>query len=242
MDSQDRLIALDDTMDSETLQHYGVKGMKWGIRRARKSIDRATVREQLWDTADSLEYHKAKTTKKIAKLEKKGTKYQSVYEKRVERDAQKSARLETKSAKLKRKATRRFITDGRSKELLLDAQKLDAKVSTLDARVKSAKAKIDKNQIMLDTFKKGLKDIDDLLVETGKKYVKVGAEYDNPGAWRDSEIESQNKRMADYAGVNNKKLPVRSKTSVETKRQGHGVPGMSWKGTTIEAKRKKKKS
>ena len=46
-----------------------------------------------------------KTTKKIAKLEKKGVKYQSVYEKRVTRDAEKSAKLETKSAKKKRKAT-----------------------------------------------------------------------------------------------------------------------------------------
>lgn len=181
MDSQDRLIALDDTMDSETLQHYGVKGMKWGVHRARKKISKATTREDLDKATSSLKKHRDKTSAAIEKLEKKNVKDIAVYEKRVKRDAEKSAKLERKAAKKKRKAAGHFITNGRSKELLYEAQKLDAKISTLDARVKKAEVKVKKNQIMMDAFNRGLKDIDAALVEAGKKYTNLptAAEVDN---------------------------------------------------------------
>lgn len=192
MDSQDRLIALDDTMDSETLQHYGVKGMKWGIRRAKKKLYYAANEEQRKVGVDELKRHRSKAEAKIAKLEKKGAKYQSVYEKRITRDAEKSAKLETKSAKKKRKATGVFVTDGRAKELMFEAQKLDAKVSTLDARVKSAKAKVDKNQAMIDAFKRGINDIDKTLIEDGKlwaEYYKLDADYEK--RWKKAKTDEE---------------------------------------------------
>lgn len=192
MDSQDRLIALDDTMDSETLQHYGVKGMKWGVRRAKKKLYYAFNEEQRKVGVDELNRHRSKAEAKISKLEKKNVKDMSVYEKRVKRDAEKSAKLETKSAKLKRKASGHFVTDGRAKELMFEAQKLDAKVSTLDARVKRAEAKIKKNKVMIDAFKRGIDDIDKTLIEDGKlwaEYYKLDADYEK--RWKKAKTDEE---------------------------------------------------
>ena len=173
MDSQDRLIALDDTMDSETLQHYGVKGMKWGVHKVRKKISTASSRKEVEGIIDGLNFYKSEASKEAAKLKRKNERNQTVLDKRISRDAVKSAKLETKAAKKKRKAAGVFVTDGRAKELMFEAQKLDAKVSTLDARVKKAKAKVDKNKVMMDALDQLIKDIDDGLVEAGKKLMQT---------------------------------------------------------------------
>ena len=58
------------TSDGE-LMHYGVPGMKWGVRRATKRLSKATTKEQRDKAVGKLETHRAKASAKIEKLNKK---------------------------------------------------------------------------------------------------------------------------------------------------------------------------
>ena len=157
----------------DQLMHYGVKGMKWGVRKDIKRLNNATTKGERDKAISSLKNRRSKGTAEIAKLEKKNIKAQTVYEARIKRDATKSAKLERKAAKKKRKATGIFVTDGRSKELMYEAQILDAKVSTLNARVKDAETKVKKNEAMINAFKREIDTIDKALVEAGKKHLSA---------------------------------------------------------------------
>lgn len=56
------------------LAHYGVLGMKWGVRRARKQYTNATNDVKRKKAADRLNKHKQKATKKLDKYYAKGNK------------------------------------------------------------------------------------------------------------------------------------------------------------------------
>lgn len=173
MDSRNHLIALDDTMDSETLQHYGVKGMKWGVIRAKKRVDKATTKEGLNKATSSLQKHRTKAVAKIEKLEKKGVKLQKEHDKRMTSDAIRAAKLDDKATKKLVKANKWYTSEKKAMKLESEARRLEVKAKSLSANVKLARAKLEKNKVMIDMFNCGIKDIDDTLIEVGKKYIKL---------------------------------------------------------------------
>lgn len=97
---------MDSIKDQSQLEHYGVLGMKWGVRKnPSKAYNKAARKKQ------RLDMKSAKVGLKAAKVQKKATK--KLYKHRDQDDYQvamtmqyKANKLDVKSAKLKKKATK----------------------------------------------------------------------------------------------------------------------------------------
>lgn len=159
-------------MQQNELQHYGVPGMRRGIRRARKQLSRATTSEQRDKAVVRLEKHRAKATKKIAKLESKRPKLEKAYDRAITKTDVKIAKMEQKRSKYTKKATKIFSTDKRRTKNLAKAQIMDMKVKDLKANSDKAKAMMAKNERYIELFNRGISDIDSALVEAGRKCIR----------------------------------------------------------------------
>ena len=163
-------------MNNETnqneLYHYGVKGMRWGIRRARKKLNVATTSEERAKALRSLQKHHAKAIKKVNKLESQHPKLEKRADQAKLKSDPKIAKLEGKSARLARRAHGLLTSKDKAGRLLYKKAKLDRQISTLKASSDKAKAEIVKNERMTELFKKGINEIDEILVAQGRVYVE----------------------------------------------------------------------
>ena len=169
----------------DELYHYGVKGMKWGVHRARTKLSRSTTQKDRDAAIDALNKHRSKASAKVTKLEQRQTKLDNSVAKSVTKDAAKAAKIEKKAAKLDskiakniRKSNSVLRTDNSRNELLNEAavlrnksDRLHAKANSHKAAYNSAVAKADHNRHMTNAFKTGINEIDMILVDAGRKYV-----------------------------------------------------------------------
>lgn len=111
--------------DDETLQHYGVPGMKWGVRRARRKVEK---NERL--NKKALEYDG-----KSASLAKKSEKIHSKVDlEAANKAATKSANLRKKASSLEKKALK---TDNEFKRAKLESKAAKAKYKSAAAQVEA---------------------------------------------------------------------------------------------------------
>lgn len=156
---------------NDELYHYGVKGMKWGVRRARKKLASASTSEQKTKAIASLNKHRDKSSAKIDKLNRQTEKMEKRREKQILSTDVKMKKTKAKAAKIRSKAYGRFTSHERSQELEWKANKLDAKADRYLAKVEKTEAKIRKNNTLVKMFEMGINEIDKELINKGRRYV-----------------------------------------------------------------------
>lgn len=158
---------------SDELAHYGVKGMKWGVRRAMKELhdsNREGRKGGHNHAVAVLDTHRKKINKKLGTLDKKSAKLEDKRHKQLTKSEPKIAKLERKSAKLKLKAGKAFYTSTASKRLHKSA-KLDLKVAKLKQSAAKTQAKIEKNKRLKEIYNKSLNEINNELVSKGRGFI-----------------------------------------------------------------------
>lgn len=155
------------------LRHYGVVGMRWGVRRASKRLSSASTREQKDKAIASLKKHKTKGSAKVAKLEKKHVRLEKKVDKSIIKGDVKVAKLKRKSTKKRNRAYNGLVFTGKAgrNRLRYKADALDAKAEMVKAKSDKAKAKLAKNEKMQELFNKELANIDKSLKDKGRKFI-----------------------------------------------------------------------
>lgn len=172
-------------INDDELYHYGVLGMRWGVRRAGRQLSRATDTITKDKAIETLNKHKVKGNAKVAALEKRRVKLDDKLRKATKKDKTKAAKIEIKATKLDRKAAKEknrtlrwYVSDDKATKLMtksnvhkMKADKLHTKANVLNANFEKAKAKVDSNEAMQQAFKTELRNIDKMLVENGRRYI-----------------------------------------------------------------------
>lgn len=166
---------MNDYLYEDELMHYGVLGMKWGVRRGKSQLAKArsTSDRDLHDRGvATLNKHKGKINKEVTRLDKNISSLQSRRNRQMQVDDVRAAKLSSKAAQINRKATRPFTSNARADRLMRKATLLNIKADAIKSNSQETQALINKNKARKDIFERGLSDIDRALTDSGKDFIK----------------------------------------------------------------------
>lgn len=167
----------------DELYHYGVKGMKWGVRRAQKALSKSSSSKDSDRALSKLQKHRNKGGAELAKLKKKHDKLEVDLAGSSKKDAEKAAALERKASKLDRKAAKKrkkagSILTSASKSTKLSYQAdylksksdmLKSKASTMRATYERNKQRLESNERMQKLFQTEINKIDMTFAQYNKE-------------------------------------------------------------------------
>ena len=154
------------------LRHYGVLGMKWGVRRSLKSWNNATDKASKVQAANSLQKHHNKITSKITTLDTKTQKIRKNKFKYETKTKPKIAKLNKKAIKLENRSYKMGVGRmNKARKLEGKARKFDYKASKLELKGAKMDSKIIKTNAKRMVYKQYLNKVDTVLLNEGKKYV-----------------------------------------------------------------------
>lgn len=159
-------------MHNDELMHYGVPGMRWGVRRATKKLSNSkSTREDKVKAVGSLQKHKTKAQNKVNKLAKQRTKLERNYEKFESRGEARAANLEARAARKRLRAYSPFTSSSKAAQLNYQATRMEAKAKSIAKQGAMYRKQIHANKKMTEAFNKGISEIDQVLAKQGRKYI-----------------------------------------------------------------------
>lgn len=170
----------------DELYHYGVKGMKWGVRRSPERMRRRIDKLESKNTKLTKKYNSANT--KAVEYGRKSARVQSRnrrYDKRLAKYTAKKAKYDRKLYKVssKRNPNEDKIVKYAAKSAKANAKILKAqsklkynkyavKSERFKAEAEAAKLKIEKNDRMQRTYRTTIKALDKGTVQQGKLFMQ----------------------------------------------------------------------
>lgn len=157
----------------DELRHYGVVGMKWGVRRGLSELRESNKTGNKGGHNHAvavLSGHRDKINKKLATLDKKSDKLESKRYKQATKDATKIAKLERKAEKALMKSYKTKSVE-KAEEYKQKSVAWNYKASKLKQKSAKTQVKIEKNNKLKETFKTKLNEINDELVTKGQDFL-----------------------------------------------------------------------
>lgn len=155
---------------TDELHHYGVIGMRWGVRRSKKELARAQNASERDKALSKLNKHREKAANKVNSLNRQNARLQT-----------KAARNDTMASIYARKAAReKSAAHGPTSLMKTKIQKRYHEFQSVRAQSKSArrmsaasryKTLMSWKQKSINAFQKEINKIDALTVESGKRFI-----------------------------------------------------------------------
>jgi hypothetical protein len=151
------------------LYHYGVIGMKWGVRRASRQLSKATTKEQRDKAIGKLNKHRSKASAEIAKRKAKRPKLQERADKLFVKNDVRASNLKKRAGVYRRRASRVISTQFWRNWNHNKSERLYGRADKLRESSRAAKEMVERNETYIRMFSQGIDTIDATLINRGKR-------------------------------------------------------------------------